>query len=385
MKLATALALALTAAPVLSADMEDPYLWLEDVLGDDALEWVEAQNARALEALEAVPVYEPIYERTLSIFDSSDRIPMPTLRGELIYNFWQDKDHPRGILRRASLASYKTESPEWETVLDIDAMAEADDIPWVYKGSDCLAPNYRRCLITLSRGGSDAAEEREFDMVDRKFVEGGFFVPEAKSGVAWVDKDTLWVGTDWGEGSLTESGYPRVVKEWKRGTPLSEARTLFEAEAGDIGLWPVSFEAAQGRVSMLFRSLTFFTSEAYLGLDGRLVRLDLPVDVDFKAVFRDHAVFSLRSAWDTGGNSYAAGSLLAIDLDDLLAGRLSPSVVFAPSARVSLDSVATTRDRLLVPSLTGMVQSCRDILHVGLPAVASNLIGPVSMTIIINL
>ncbi|MEL7451020.1 MAG: prolyl oligopeptidase family serine peptidase, partial [Pseudomonadota bacterium] len=186
---------------------------------------------------------------------------------------------------------------------------------------------------------------------DRQFVDGGFFVPEAKSGVAWVDEDTLWVGTDWGEGSLTESGYPRVVKEWKRGTPLSEARTLFEAEASDIGLWPVSFETAQGRISMLFRSLTFFTSEAYLGLDGRLVRLDLPVDSDFKAVFQDHAVFSLRSAWTTGGRTYAAGSLLAIDLDDLLAGRLSPSVVFAPSARVSLDSVATTRDRLLITTL----------------------------------
>jgi prolyl oligopeptidase len=161
----------------IAADATDPYLWLEDLLGDKQITWVKEQNARTLKELEAVKAYQPIYDRTLAILDSQDRIPYPSVRGELVYNFWQDKEHPRGILRRTSLASYKTATPSWELVLDIDAMAKADNLPWVYKGSDCLAPEYRRCMVTLSRGGSDAAEQREFDAAAKAFITGGFFVP----------------------------------------------------------------------------------------------------------------------------------------------------------------------------------------------------------------
>ncbi len=342
---------ALLPVLAIAADAVDPYLWLEDVLGDKAIAWVKEQNARTLKELEAVSVYKPIYDRTLSILDSQDRIPTPSLRGEMVYNFWQDKEHPRGILRRTSLASYKTATPSWELVLDIDAMAKADNLPWVYKGSDCLAPEYRRCMVELSRGGSDAVEQREFDAVAKKFVSDGFVVPEAKSGVAWKDENTLWVGTDWGDGSLTTSGYPRIVKEWKRGTQLDEARPILETGVEDTGVSPFSIDTPEGRYDLVVRYRTAFTSDVYLAAGDRLVHLDLPSDADFKAIFRDHVLFSLRSDWNVGGTTYLAGSLLAIDVDELLRGNKVFIVLFEPSARVSLDNIATTRDRVVFTTL----------------------------------
>ena len=335
----------------IAADIADPYLWLEDVLGEKAIAWVKEQNAKSLKELEAVPVYKPIYDRTLAILDSQDRIPYPELRGAAVYNFWQDKDHPRGILRRTTLDSYRGGSPAWELVLDMDAMAKADDVPWVYKGSECLAPEYRFCMVSLSRGGSDATEDREFDTVAKKFVDGGFFVPEAKSGLAWKDENTLWIGTDWGEGSLTSSGYPRIVKEWKRGTPREDARPILEASASDMGAWPVSVETPKGIYNLVLQRETFFSGNIFLDAGDRLIRLEVPSDADFKSIFHDYVLFSLRSDWKFGDQSYRTGSLLAIGIDDLLRGGQDLDVLFEPSDRVSLDGVATTRDRVIFSTL----------------------------------
>jgi len=342
-----------TLLPVLAlaADTTDPYLWLEEVEGEKAIAWVREQNAKAVGELEAVPVYQPIYDRALAILDSQDRIPTPVLQGSVVYNFWQDKEHPRGILRRTSLDSYQSATPAWEPVLDIDAMSKADGEEWVYKGSTCLAPEFSRCMVELSRGGSDASEQREFDTRSKTFVAEGFFVPEAKNGVSWKDENTLWVGTDWGPGSLTTAGYARIIKEWKRGTPLAEARTIFETGVADNGVWPASFDTAEGRYNLVFRNETFFTGDVHLAVGDKLVKLDLPSDADFKVIFRQHALFSLRSDWQPGGTTYVAGSLLAIPLDDLLQGRKAVTVLFEPTARVSLDSVSTTRDRVLLTTL----------------------------------
>ena len=347
-----ALAVALLLPSLLLAqEPEDPYLWLEDVLGERSVAWVEERNARALAELEARPEYAAVYERSLAIYDSQDRIPDPELRGEHVDNFWQDSEHERGILRRTTLESYRTASPEWETLLDLDALSAAEGETWVYGGSRCLGPEYRRCLVTLSRGGSDAAEERELDAVTGAFVEGGFFLPEAKSGVAWKDEDTLWVATDFGEGTLTDAGYARIVKEWRRGTPLAAARPILEIGPEDNGLWPASIETPEGRYPLVFRARTFFSGDTYLGIGERLVRLDIPEDAAFQTIFRDHAVFSLRSDWQIGETTYRQGSLLAGDLDDLLAGRRVFDVLFEPAERVFLDTVAATRDALLVTTL----------------------------------
>jgi prolyl oligopeptidase len=330
---------------------EDPYLWLEEIEGERALRWVEEQNERSTRTLEAVPEYAELYDEILAVYDSEERIPYPKLVGDWIVNFWQDDEHPRGILRRTTLDSYRTSSPEWEVVLDLDELSETEGVPWVYKGMTCQAPEERRCMVALSPGGTDASELRELDFQRREFVESGFLLPRAKSAVAWRNPDTLWVATNFGAGSLTKAGYPRVVKEWKRGRPLSEARTLLETSPEDNWLWPVTVTTADGDYHLIERGKDFFRGDVYLAAGDRLVRLDIPEDAQFQTIFEDRLLFSLRSDWTVGERTYPLGALLAADLDDLLLGRRSFDVLFEPSARAFLQGVSSTRDRVLLRTL----------------------------------
>ncbi len=350
---APALALAgltsLGAAAAQTAD--DPFQWLEDVQGDKALAWAKEHNAKTIAVLEARPEYQPIYARTLQILDSKDKIPTPELYGEAVYNFWKDDQHERGIWRRTTIASYRTAAPQWETVLDVDALAKADGKPWVFHGATCLAPAYARCMVSLSPGGSDASVQREFDTKTKQFVPGGFTLPEAKSFIAWHDEDTLWIGTDFGSGSLTSSGYPRIVKLWKRGTPLSAARTVFEGRPEDVGAAGRTEILSDGRYDVITRTPAFFREDTYLYLGDRLIHLDLPEDAQPRVFFRDRLLFSLRSDWTTGGRTYREDSLLSGTVDDLLRGVRRYDVLFEPGARVSLASVDRTRDRVLVHTL----------------------------------
>jgi prolyl oligopeptidase len=336
---------------VKASDEKDPHLWLEDVTGEKAIAWVKQQNLKSTKELEAIGEYQPILERTLAIYDSKERIPMPGQEGTYIYNFWQDAEHVRGILRRTSLPSYRTASPEWETVLDIDALAKAENQAWVYKGRSCLEPENRLCLVELSPGGSDAVIQREFDTATKRFVEGGFTLPLAKSRTLWRDQNTLWVATDFGADSLTTSGYPRIVKQWQRGAPLESARTIFEADRTDVSVYLMSFSTPEGRYQVIVRSPAFFRSIVFLAAGDRLVRLPIPEDASAQGVFRDHLLFSLRSDWIIGPSTYHQGCLLAIDIDDLLQGKDRYSVIFEPSERVSLGGVAATRSCLLLTTL----------------------------------
>ena len=332
---------------------DDQFQWLEDVTGDKALAWAKEHNAKSTEVLEARPEYKPIYKRALEILDSKEKIPMPGIRGDFIYNFWKDDAHERGIWRRTTLASYRTPAPRWETMLDVDALAKAEGKAWVFHGADCLPPAYTRCMINLSKGGSDAAERREFDTTTKDFVKGGFFLPEAKSNVGWRDEDTLWVGTDFGPGSLTSSGYPRIVKLWKRGTPLSEAKTIFEGKTEDVASAGTSEIFPDGRYDFVTRVPAFFRQVTYLRLGDRLVKIDVPEDADLRGVFRDRLLFSLRSDWTpvSGGTTYKEGSLLAVTVDDILRGVRRFDVLFEPSERVSLADVQRTKDRVLLRTL----------------------------------
>jgi len=330
---------------------DDPYLWLEEIEGEKALGWVEARSAADTAVLEAVPVYPEIHKKLLEIYTSNDRIPFPEMRGPWIYNYWRDADHVRGIWRRTFLAEYLSDSPSWETVLDLDALATRENENWVWKGASCLAPEHRLCMVTLSRGGSDAAEQREFDTVTRKFVEGGFFLPEAKSQTDWIDADTLWVGTDFGEGSLTTSGYPRLVKRWRRGTPLESATTIFSGSVDDVASTGFSIHTPDGRYDLIQRTPEFFRGTSYLLLGDRLVKLEIPNDANLVGFFKDRLIVNLRSDWEIGGTTHPADSLLAIDLDDFLAGDRSFDVLFSPSERVSLGGVATTRNHILMTTL----------------------------------
>ena len=352
--------LAVVAAAVLApcfavAQETDPFQWLEDVEGQKAMAWVKEQNARSEQELKAAPEYAPTYAKALEIMDSKERIAYPDLLGAVVYNFWQDPEHERGIWRRTLLATYRTGDPAWETVLDIDALNQAEGKQWVFKGSECLPPAYARCLVSLSRGGGDAVEIREFDTITKAFVPGGFLVPEAKNNVSWRDVDTLWLGTDFGPGSLTTSGYARIVKQWRRGTPMAEARTVFEGKVEDMTAAGNTIFTPEGSYDVVVRVPAFFQAETYLVLGGRLVKIDIPLDAAMRGIFKEHVLVSLRSDWTVGGATYREGSLLSISLDDLLQGKRSFAVVFVPSERVSLSGVATTREHVVMTTLDNVI------------------------------
>lgn len=334
--------------------LDDPYLWLEEVEGERALEWVHARNKECFDELEADERYGKFLSQAEKILNAKDRIPYGSIRGKYVYNFWQDAEHVRGIMRRTTPESYRLAKPEWETVLDIDALAKAEDENWVYKGTAWLAPDYERCLIKLSRGGTDASVHREFDMVATRFVEGGFALPEAKSGVTWLDRDTLLVGTDWGEGSLTESGYPRVAKRWKRGTPLAKATTIFEGRHEDIGIWPRVMDSGEDTIALVDQSLTFFTGAYHvIGPDGKLTSLPLQESADLAGFYAGRLLFTLREAWEVDGQTHAQGALLAINAAVFQATGKLPSIetIYMPDERTSIEGVTVSRSGLYVTLL----------------------------------
>jgi prolyl oligopeptidase len=350
-RISIAILITLFAATICVATDEDPYLWLEEVENEEALAWAKEKADAAIAAIEAVPEFEAIHEQLLEIYNSQDRIPNPRIQGAWIYNFWQDAEHVRGVWRRTFLSQYITESPAWEIVLDLDALAEAEGENWVWKGASCLAPENRHCMMSLSRGGADASQEREFDTVAKAFIEDGFFVPEAKASVTWRDKDTLWIGTDFGEGSLTTSGYPRIVKKWKRGTPLEEATTILEGSVDDMSVSAYSDHTPEGRYDIVSLRPSFFNSTKYLVLGGRLVKLDLPDDARMLGFFKDRMLVTLQTDWTVGDTTYLQGALMAIDLDHFLGGCRTFEVLFEPEERTSLGGVASTVNHLLITTL----------------------------------
>ncbi len=345
-----ALLLVMSMACFSVAAQDDPHQWLEEVESPRALAWVAEHNARTTNELEATDTYRPIYERTLKILDSTDRIPLIAFHREHVYNFWQDSRHERGIWRRTTLASYRTAEPKWETVLDMDALDRAEGKPWVFKGASCLEPAYRFCLISLSRGGGDAVEVREFDVESTSFVENGFRLPEAKSRVGWFDADTLWVGTDFGPGSMTHSGYPRLVKLWRRGTPLAQATTIFAGQEADMVVTGTTLNDVAGdrKIHFVTRTRAYYKEEHFLRLDGRLIKLGLPEDAKLQGVFNDRLLVSLRSDWAVGDKTYRQGALLSIGLSEFLQGSRGFEILFEPSPRTSLASVVSTRNRLVL-------------------------------------
>ncbi len=334
-----------------TADAEDPYLWLEDIEGEEALAWVKERSAQDQAVLEAQAQFEPIHEKLLEIYNSKDKLIYPGVRGEMVYNFWQDADHVRGLWRRTTIDDYLKDQPTWETVMDLDAVAEAEGENWVWKGSQGLYPEYHRFLITLSRGGGDASVVREFDAVKKEWVEGGFLVPEAKSHVGWKDADTVWLGTDFGEGSLTTSGYPRIIKLWKRGTDMSEAVTVFEGEAEDMSVGGYTQFTPEGNFDIVYRVPEFFKGDYWLYEDGKLNKVDIPIDAEPAGIFKKQFMLKLRSDWEVGGHTYPSDALLSIDFAAFMSGDRSFQMIFEPQERVALDGSATTLNYLLYSTM----------------------------------
>lgn len=346
--LIVALAARAGAAQISETDVNDPYLWLEDVTGDTALAWVRAQNELTEAHLARTPTFGQLESRIRSILDSDARIPNVQKLGKFYYNFWQDAEHERGIWRRTTLAEYRKSEPAWETVIDLDALGREEGENWVWHGADCLRPAYERCLVALSRGGADADVTREFDLTTKTWVPDGFIRPEAKGGLNWIDRDRVYVFTDFGEGTLTESGYPRIVKEWRRGTPLSAAAVVYEGGAEDMYISAGHDDTPGFERDFVSRTIAFYNDELYHRRpDGRLAQIEAPNSAS-KSVYREWLLLELREPYSAGGTTHPAGTLLAARFDDFMAGRREFTVLFAPTATASLAGYTWTRHHLVL-------------------------------------
>jgi prolyl oligopeptidase len=325
------------------AKVDDPYLWLEEVHGAAALTWVGQQNAHATETLMQDPDYQKNFDAVLALLDASDRIPFGALNHQYVFNFWQDAGNPKGIWRRTTIADYANASPKWDVLLDVDKLAADEHESWVFKAAQC-SPSLTRCLISLSRGGGDAVVVREFDVATKSFVKDGFQLPEAKSDVAFVDDDTVLFGTDFGKGSVTTSGYPRIVKLWHRGQAVSDAKLMLEGKLTDVSVSPVALHRPEGTVSLIQRSPSFFETEYYRQVpDGGWHKLGVPLSASLQGLTAGHLIFILRENWTPpDGKPVPKGSLIAIPLES--AEHPSVEVLYAPDARASVEEVAAARD-----------------------------------------
>ncbi len=329
----------------------DPFLWLEELNGARALDWVKAENAKTLAVLQKDPRFAGIYAGALAIGEAMDRIPYPEVVNGRVYNFWQDAEHVRGIWRTTSLADYAKPEPAWTTVLDLDALAKSEEKNWVWQGADCESPGERRCLISLSEGGEDASTIREFDLETRQFVAGGFELPRGKQDAAWLDSNTLLVSREWSPGELTASGYPYIVKRLERGRPLSSATDVYSGIKSDVSVEPFSYTDGQGhRVAGVGRGISFFQDEIRLLTPSGLRKLDLPLKLDIRGLFQNHLLVHLSEPWAANNATFEAGSLVSLDAAAAMADpdHLKPSAVYVPGPRDSLDAVGTTRDRLII-------------------------------------
>jgi prolyl oligopeptidase len=352
-----ALAPALSLAAETVPEQPDPYLWLEDVRGQKAMDWVKAEDAKTLSVLEKDPRYAGAYAAALKIAETKDRIPQPSFLAGQIYNTWQDGEHKHGVWRRTSLASYRSASPQWETVLDLDALGKAEGKSWFFHGAHCLQPNERYCLISLSDGGEDAVTVREFDLKTRRFVDGGFTFPKAKQSVTWLDRDHVAVSRDWGPGTLTKSGYAFVVKTLARGQSLDQAKEVFRgAESDQLATSAVVEHDGFGHaLPLIRRGVKFFDAETYLLTDHGVRRVALPTKARLEGLAKGEAVVGLDTDWTPapGGPSFKAGSVVSLKLAELKVDpdHLKPTLIFAPSPRQGVQEVTVTRTEVLVDYL----------------------------------
>jgi prolyl oligopeptidase len=356
------LASLLCAAMIDGSEPEDPYVWLEEVLGERPMAWVKERNAESTGELAGSERFRALEGRIRAILDSDARIPMVQKHGRYYYNFWQDAKNPRGLWRRTTPEEYCKDRPAWEVVIDLDELARTEHENWVWHGAQTLRPEHRRALVSLSRGGADASVVREFDLEKKAFVADGYSLPEAKSNVSWRDADSIFVGTDFGPGSLTDSGYPRVVKEWRRGTPLAAAAVVSEGRPADMGVYAHRELTPGFERDVISRRPTFFTTEVFLRRDGKLVKIDKPDDAD-ASFHREWLLLRLRTDWAVGGKTYPGGALLAIDLEAFLKGDRGFDVLFEPTERRSLAGVSPTRHFVLLNELDNVRSRIEVLSH----------------------
>src|SRR5436190_4462461 len=329
---------------------EDPYLWLEEVEAPKALAWAEAENVKTAAVLEQDPRYAPMHAEARAIFTAQDRIPTPRFRAGMIDNFWQDAANVKGVWRTTTLASYRTKTPQWRTILDLDALSKAENRNIIFKGATCLRPAQTICLVRLSNGGGDAVEVRELDTATGRFVDGGFRLGEDRQNLDWVDAYTLVVARAWTRGDVTRSNYPYIVKLVGRD---GQAREIFRGQKSDTQVAPTVLRGDGGRTDAILirRGLTFFESEYSLIVDGKTLRVPLPSKVAYEGYIAraggGDVIFTVKQPWKT----FPAGSIVTYDLAALKAGAGEPRLIFTPGPKQAVQSVSTTKSRLVVDLL----------------------------------
>lgn len=336
-------------ATMSSSSFVEKYAFMEDVQGEKAIAWVKAQNERSLGRLTADARFETMKGEALAIMNNKERLPLGTIRNGFVYNFWQDETNVRGLWRRSPLAAYKAGQPVWETILDIDALSKAEGANWVWKGATCNHGDANLCLISLSDGGKDAVTLREFNVANKAFVAGGFVLPEAKQSAAWISPDALLVATDWGGDTMTESGYPFVVKRLNRGQALTNAQEVIRGDKTDVGVWPFSIETTEGDIVLgATEADTFFTSKTWRVDGAAPVQLTLPEKSSFNAIHKGQLVFTIEQDWTVGATTFKQGSLLSMPLSEASASAPTIKLIYGPGPRESIEGVADTKDAILV-------------------------------------
>lgn len=361
---AAAIACIVLTGVVAVAEDQDPYIWLEDVHGAKPLAWVADQNTRTKAVLEADPRYQADHDAVLKVLDATDRIPLGNIVGKFVFNFWQDATNPKGIWRRTTVADYAKPAPHWETVIDVDKLAADEHENWIWKGATCT-DSQKRCLVMLSRDGGDAHVVREFDMATKTFLKDGFALPHAKSDVTFVDDDTVLFGTDFGAGTLTKSGYPRIVKLWHRGEAVDAAKVVLEGKPEDISVSSTVLHEPGGPVAVLVRGTSFFEAEYYLaGAGGTWWKLPVPLFAQLQGGTQGQILFTLREDWTPpGGARIAQGSLISMSLKGITPDRVGPvTVLYAPGPRSTVEEVSTGRDAVyasIFDNVTGSIHAFR--------------------------
>ncbi|MFU8877626.1 MAG: prolyl oligopeptidase family serine peptidase, partial [Wenzhouxiangellaceae bacterium] len=369
----SALISALLVASSLTMANEDPYLWLEEVEGPNALSWARGMNELSLAELEAHPLFDEIHARALEILTSDERIAYPSLMGGEVYNFWRDAEHVRGIWRKTALAEYRSDdrddnrddNRDWDVILDIDELAAAEEENWVWAGSGCRYPDYDRCLVGLSIGGADAAVRREFDLETRRFVDDGFVLPESKSRIGWRDRDSVFYGPAFSDDEMTDSGYPRTVRIWRRGTAPEDSELVFEGEKDDVSAFGMRIWDGEDYFDLVVRSPGFFSRHYFHYDEGELERIRIPDDAQISGLLDGQLLVQLKSDWQVGDTTFAQGALIAGPMESFLGDTPRIEVVFQPDERASISRVATTESTVIVTVLDNVVSRLVRFTHDG--------------------
>jgi prolyl oligopeptidase len=341
----------------IDTSLDDPHLWLEDIHGREALAWAEDQT-NTTKAWLASERYDASVDRLLEVYDSDDRIPLVHRRNGYYYNLWRDRAHPRGLWRRTTLESYLSDDVQWDVLLDVDELGRSEGTSWVFAGARLLHPDGDRALLSLSPDGGDATTVREFDLDARRFVADGFVLPTAKSSVSWIDRDTIFVATDFGPDSMTESSYPRTVRRWHRGQPLAEAEQVGEVAPTDMLVQAKHDHTPGFERDIITEVIDFYRSRTLLLREDDATPIDLPLDVDVD-IHREWLVIRTVTETKLGERTYLPGCLLAIELDAFLTGDRRMTVLFQPDEHTALESWAWTRNALLLTLLHDVASRIR--------------------------